>query len=325
MKNPTNKSSASAKITNKDNLKRGIMMKVGIIGAGSIGLLFASYISRALDVTIYTRTSKQAQEINKNGIKLRNEGNERVTMVRAQPIGMWTGTENFTIIAVKQYQLPPIIEKINQLSAVPEHLLFLQNGMGHLKLLEGVRANDLYVGSVEHGALKENSTTVSHNGNGVTNVAVFKGAAVSLQQLVSELNGEFPMVLHEDFYPMLIKKLIVNAVINPLTALLQVKNGVLIKNRFYFQAVQKVFAEISFILNLEQPEEYLRLVIDICKNTEDNRSSMFKDMQANNLTEIDAILGYLLDEAEKQEKEAPQLSLLYHFIKGKELDREGAL
>lgn len=297
-------------------------MKVGIIGAGSIGLLFASYISRVFEVTIYTRTSKQAREINKNGIILRNGREEKVTMVMAQPITVWQGKEDVTIIAVKQYQLPSIIEKINLLSVLPDHLLFLQNGMGHLKLLEEIGANHLYVGSIEHGALKENSYTVIHNGNGVTNVAVFKGASHTLQQFSSAFTGEFPMSFQEDFYPMLVKKLIVNAVINPLTALLQVKNGVLIDNPFYFQSVQNIFAEISFILNLEQSDEYLQLVIDICKNTADNRSSMLKDMESNRLTEVDAILGYLLDEAKRQEKQAPQISNLYYFIKGNELERE---
>ncbi|EKN66328.1 2-dehydropantoate 2-reductase [Neobacillus bataviensis LMG 21833] len=300
-------------------------MKVGIIGAGSIGLLFASYISRVFEVAIYTRTAKQAQEINKNGIILRKGEEEKVTMVKAQPFSLWQGTEDVTIIAVKQYQLPSIIEKINLLSVMPDHFLFLQNGMGHLKLLEEIGANHLYVGSIEHGALKENSYTVSHNGNGVTNVAVFKGDTITLQQFSSAFTREFPMSFQEDFYPMLEKKLIVNAVINPLTALLQVKNGVLIANPFYYQAVRNIFAEISFILNLEQSDEYLQLVIDICKNTADNRSSMLKDMEANRLTEVDAILGYLLDEARRQEKQAPQISNLYHFIKGNELEREEVL
>ena len=45
-------------------------MKIGIIGAGSIGLLFASYLSSAFSVTLYTRTSEQAKEINDHGLHL---------------------------------------------------------------------------------------------------------------------------------------------------------------------------------------------------------------------------------------------------------------
>lgn len=300
-------------------------MKVGIIGAGSIGLLFAAYISRVSDVAIYTRTQEQAAEINRNGVLLRKGTGESIALVKALPISEWLGTEELTIIAVKQYQLPAIIEKLNHLSVIPECLLFLQNGMGHLKLLKGIKANNLYVGSVEHGALKENSFTVSHNGEGVTNIAAFQGETTSLQYLAEALVLDFPIVYQKDFYDMLIKKLIVNAVINPLTAILYVKNGELIKNRFYFKVVKNLFAEISFILNLEYPDEYLQLVVDICKKTANNRSSMLKDIEANRLTEIDAILGFLLEEAKRQDKKALQIESIYYLIKGKESDQEGIL
>ena len=300
-------------------------MKVGIIGAGSIGLLFAAYISRVFEVAIYTRTQEQAAEINKYGILLRKGTEERRALVKALPISEWQGTEELTIIAVKQYQLPAIIEKLNHLSVIPECLLFLQNGMGHLKLLKGIKANSLYVGSVEHGALKENSFTVSHNGEGATNVAVFQGQTASLQYLAAALVLDFSIIFQKDFYDMLIKKLIVNAIINPLTAILHVKNGGLIENHFYFQAVKNLFAEISFILNLEHPEEYLQLVVDICKKTTNNRSSMLKDIEAYRLTEVDAILGFLLEEAKREDKKAPQIENLYYLIKGKESDREEVL
>lgn len=297
-------------------------MEIGIIGAGSIGLLFASYISRIFKVTIYTRTTTQADEINKNGIVLRKGTDETRALVKAFPVSSFKGTEDLTIITVKQYQLPAIIEKIQYLSVIPENLLFIQNGMGHIKLLEGIRANNLYVGSVEHGALKENSFTVCHNGEGALNVAVFQGDATSLQQFAASLSPDFPIVFQKDFYDMLVKKLIVNAVINPLTAILEVENGRLIDNQFYFQVVKNLFSEISFILNLENPDEHLKSVVDICEKTANNRSSMLKDIEANRLTEIDAILGFLLEQAKRQEKNSPQITNLYYLIKGKEIGWE---
>ncbi|WP_066066496.1 2-dehydropantoate 2-reductase [Neobacillus soli] len=298
-------------------------MKIGIIGAGSIGLLFASYLSRVFNVTIYTRAEEQALEINKHGILLKKGSMLKYQFVKALPMTEWRGREDLTIIAVKQYQLPAIIEKIKYLPAVPESLLFLQNGMGHLKLLENIRTNNLFVGSVEHGALKKNSFMVSHNGEGVTNVAVFHGNATLLHQLAASVSIEFPVVFQRDYYSMLINKLIVNAVINPLTAILRVKNGALITNQFYFYALKSLFSEISFILNLnlEKQEDHLQQIITICKKTAENHSSMLKDIEANRLTEIDAILGFLLEEANKQKRPATQIENLYNLIKGKEIEK----
>ena len=291
-------------------------MRVGIIGAGSIGLLFAAYLSRVFDVTVYTRSKEQAAEINQHNVLLQSGTEETIAKVKALPIADWQGSDALTIIAVKQYQLFSIIERLSQLPSMPENILFLQNGMGHLKLLDDINTSNLFVGSVEHGALKENPYTVRHNGIGTTNVAVYKGDPGFLKMFASAVSNVFPITYQEEYFAMMEKKLIANAMINPLTAILQVNNGALIDNPFYYKVLQNLFSEITSVLNLEHPEEYWQHVIKICKKTRDNRSSMLKDIEAKRLTEVDAILGYLLEEANKQGKKFPQLETLYYLIKG---------
>jgi 2-dehydropantoate 2-reductase len=300
----------------------GGIMKIGIIGAGSIGLLFASYLSKAFPVTLYTKTSEQAEKINQNGIYLKEDVSHSKASVRAFPISKWAGLEELTIIAVKQYQLRSIINQIASLEFIPQNLLFLQNGMSHLKYLKNIPAANIFVGSVEHGASKVNAYTVSHNGKGAINVALFRGEVERIKVFAEDCAAiPFPISLKEDYYDMLINKLIANAVINPLTAILQVKNGELITNTFYFAAVKKIFLEISFILNLEDPIKIFRDVLRICKKTGNNRSSMLKDLEAGRRTEIDAILGFLLEEAQVRQKTATTLESFYYLIKGKEKDR----
>src|SRR3954471_21036634 len=87
-------------------------MRVGVIGAGSIGLLFAAYLSQVFDVTVYTRSQEQANEIDLHGISLLNGTERTVAEVKALPITDWQGLEKLTIIAVKQYQLFSIIERL---------------------------------------------------------------------------------------------------------------------------------------------------------------------------------------------------------------------
>jgi 2-dehydropantoate 2-reductase len=299
-------------------------MNIGIIGAGSIGLLCAAYLSNAFSVTLYTKTSEHAEMINQKGIYLQEGSSKSRVSVRAFPISKWTGIEELTIIAVKQYQLHSIIHRITSLEFIPQNLLFLQNGMSHLKLLKNIPATNILVGSVEHGANKVNTYTVSHNGKGAINVALFKGADESIKEFAEDCAAiNFPITLKEDYYTMLINKLIANAVINPLSAILQVENGELITNTFYFAAVKKLFLEISFILNLEDPIKRFRDMLRICKKTGNNRSSMLKDLEAGRRTEIDAILGFLIEEAQVQHKTATNIESYYYLIKGKENDRRG--
>ncbi|MGG1678819.1 2-dehydropantoate 2-reductase [Neobacillus sp. NRS-1170] len=296
-------------------------MKIGIIGAGSIGLLFAASLNKSFEVKIYTRTPEQAFEINKFGIEVQKGFERKVSFVPAFPIDEWSGLEDFTIITVKQYQLPELILKVNQLPETPKNLLFLQNGMGHLKLLDQVRAHNIFVGSIEHGALRENSHTVTHNGDGVTNVAVYNGNSEPLGLLIETAPEDFPLVMKRNYHDMLLKKLIVNVVVNPLTAILRVKNGELIQNHFFYMTMKNLLTEVTSILNIEKQEPYFEQIINICKNTANNRSSMLKDIEAGRPTEIDAILGYLLEEAKRQNKTAPQVEILYYLIKGKELKK----
>lgn len=294
-------------------------MQISIIGAGSIGLLFAAKLSAFCHVNLYCRTNKQAMEINNNGLEFTQGLQSQKLSVEAFTMDDWVGAEELTIIAVKQYQLQPVLDTINSFHKKLENLLFLQNGMSHIRQIENVKAENIFIGSVEHGALKLGPRTVSFNGEGVTNIALFKGNMAFMERFCTAVQTVFPFVFKPDYYQMLINKLIINACINPLTAILQVNNGELIKNQYFYTAMSDLFTEISTILDLQNPEGYWQQIYTVCQKTASNRSSMLKDIEAKRQTEIDAILGFLLDEAELKGKQAPLIKGLYSLVKGKEL------
>jgi 2-dehydropantoate 2-reductase len=298
-------------------------MKIGIIGGGSIGLLFSYHLSGQHEVSIYTRTQEQADEINENGLHLVKGGIEQgPARVNAAPIQDWSGNEEFIVVAVKQYQLPSLISNLKDKAR--GSILFLQNGYGHIKWLSELATNKIYVGSVEHGAVRLNGFTVQHNGVGVTRTAVFKGDPDTLRELSNKAPSGFPFILEPEYKEMLIKKLVVNAVINPLTAILKVKNGELVQNPFYFKIFEQLFEECACILELTDKEQYFNNLMGVCEKTANNHSSMYKDIEIGRQTEVDAILGYLLELARSKNKKAPLIHNYYHCIKGKEHEREGA-
>ncbi len=200
--------------------------------------------------------------------------------------------------------------------------LFLQNGMGHLQLLRKLPAHEIYIGSVEHGAYREGANMVHHNGKGVTRIAVFKGSIEFLNSFQAKIPRlRFLSFLNQTIIRCWSEKLIVNAAINPLTAILQVRNGELIENPHYNDILQGVFSELMSILKLENKDELYNHVEAVCKNTAQNRSSMLKDLENNQPTEVDAILGYLLEEAENNLIDAPLIRTFYHLVKGKEFKK----
>jgi 2-dehydropantoate 2-reductase len=299
-------------------------MKIGIIGGGSIGLLFSYYLSVHNEVSIYTRTQEQTDLINKHGLHLvKGGGIEQASVqVAAAPVEEWTGSEDLTVIAVKQYQLADLMTDIK--NKAKGKILFLQNGYGHIKLLSELATPDIYVGSVEHGAVRENGFTVQHNGMGVTRIAVYRGKTGHHRELTTIAPSDFPFIFESDFKEMLIKKLVVNSVINPLTAILKVKNGELIHNPFYFEIFKQMFKECAYVLDLPDQEQYFQNLMTVCEKTANNHSSMYKDIENGRQTEIDAILGYLLELARSKKIKAPLIHNYYQCIKGKEHERERA-
>jgi 2-dehydropantoate 2-reductase len=303
---------------------RGFDMKIGIIGGGSIGLLFSFYLSSLHQVTLYTRTLSQAELINEDGVNLVRGNMSENRRINAVPVSAWKGTEDIVIIAVKQYQLPGILAVLEKQPLDSMRLLFLQNGMGHLKLLHEMKAKGIFVGTVEHGAVRLAPNEVSHNGAGVTKCAVFKGEGTLLAELSSAIPPDFTLRVEQDYYSLMVKKLVVNAVVNPLTAAFRVTNGTLLENPFYYQIFCRVFEETADVLGLERKEEHFSNVISVCHNTSNNRSSMLKDIEAGRPTEIEAILGFILEEAKKKQKAAPLIRNYYTLIKGEEFQGEGS-
>jgi 2-dehydropantoate 2-reductase len=294
-------------------------MDIGIIGGGSIGLLFAAYlIEKGNVVTLYTRSENQASILNQHGITKEFNANHTYSNVSAACYLKGIRTHELIIIAVKQYHLSNLLETLH---AIPRTipLLFLQNGMSHIKLLAGLDHEQILVGVVEHGALKKNETMIFHSGVGTTKIGIYKGNKALINSFIEAGSStNFPIQEEEDWYDMLLSKLVVNAMINPLTALLRVENGQLIQNPHFFGLFTRLYEEIVTVLKPEDPNVWWEAVKMVCENTAKNRSSMLRDVEQSKPTEIDGILGFLRDLHHEQKCEIPFIHFLYQGIKGLE-------
>ncbi|MFC4320285.1 2-dehydropantoate 2-reductase [Litchfieldia salsa] len=294
-------------------------MNIGIIGGGSIGLLFGYYLSTFHEVTIYTRNEMQANALRQGGIILEREGELKNRKVNSKSLTSGLLQHQVVIIAVKQYDLENLlIETEEELRTIPS-LLFLQNGMSHLRLLDLLDNKTVGVGIVEHGAMKMSVTTVKHTGIGAVKISAYKG---SVDDLISMFNYEEANMLNvrneKSLQTSMNTKLVINAVINPLTALYRVENGWLLSNQFFIKTMQELFDEVISVISIQDKEQLWDLIVSICHNTANNRSSMLKDIDLGRETEVDSILGYILERAREQNKLLPVTSFLYSAVKGLE-------
>lgn len=291
----------------------GGKMKIGIIGGGSIGLLMSAKLGEQHDVTIYVRSQQQKQSIHQYGIGLSQQPNPYFVKAR---VTEELGGEDCFIVCVKQ---PQLLQVLPLLTAYVKQMpvIFLQNGMGHINQLTDVPFPVL-LGIVEHGALRENDHQVTHTGEGVMRLAALNGERTILKTMVGKLNRpDFSVQKEDDWLRMLQEKLVINAVINPLTALFAVTNGTINHNPHITTIAKELCREASGVLGLDFPEQWSR-VQTVADQTEGNESSMWKDIKEGRQSENDAISGYLLHHAKQ---DIPYTAFAYHSIKALEMKR----
>ncbi|WP_407268084.1 2-dehydropantoate 2-reductase [Radiobacillus sp. PE A8.2] len=290
-------------------------MKIGVIGGGAVGLLISSLLAdQGHQVTIYVRRQDQKHMINKIGIEFLSSPD--IFQVRAMLIDELQ-QEDFIFICVKYYQIEQILTVLKNSSST---LIFIQNGMGHIDLINKMDfASTIIVGTFEHGALKVNDYSVIHTGKGKLNIALLSGNELVLSSTYKAIDSlSFPVEIEQNWHVMLSEKLVINAVINPLTALFQVKNGEILTNPHVVALGKQLCKEAASVLQLNAEKQWRR-VIGIAGNTNENESSMKMDLKNNQLTEIEGISGYLLKHASV---DIPYTRFVYQSIKALECYRE---
>ncbi len=116
-------------------------------------------------------------------------------------------------------------------------------------------------------------------------------------------------------------KLAVNAVINPLTALFEVKNGAIHDNPLLKELSEKLLEEIVKVintLNIELALDPRKHLIEVISTTSNNISSMLQDILNCRKTEIDYINGVIVEIGKFLGIDVHLNELIYKLIKIKE-------
>lgn len=289
-------------------------MKIGVIGGGSVGLLVSSFLCEKHDVTIYVRSKEQKIALNSCGLYFSDFVDP--LSVRALLLEEIEEADCY-IICVKQHHIAQVLPIINQLHRQTP-LLFLQNGMGHMKLLKEID-HPVFLGVVEHGALRKNNHHVYHTGKGSIKLAVYQGKHQLLIDMVHQLHlPEFPIETVEEWERLLAEKLMINAVINPLTALFNIPNGQILTNPYICYLAKKLCKEAASVLKLDDDIQWERIQ-RIAYQTQENISSMLTDIREGKQTENEAISGFLIQESQES---IPYTSFVYHGVKALALKKD---
>lgn len=289
-------------------------MLIQIIGAGAVGMLMASFVAEAnLPVHIVTRRDQQAELLLQQGLTRQNmDGTMQRFSVQAST--QLINEKSVVIVAVKYDQLADVLETLHTINyQIP--ILFVQNGLAHYEQGLQLPQQHIAYSSVQFGAQKQDDTTVLHRGIGPIKIAVARGQIESFK-VIHQLNDQvFPIVQQFDAEHMLTEKALLNCFINPLTAILQVKNGELVTNKYAFQILQTLYNELMEVFPAMLKTVRFEDVCGLCERTAMNTSSMLTDRLKGQKTEVDTIVGAVIEKARKNGHTVPTLTLLYRLVK----------
>ncbi|KAI4123651.1 MAG: hypothetical protein LQ338_005167 [Usnochroma carphineum] len=253
------------------------------------------------------------------------------------------------IVSVKAFHTVEALRRVAHRLTPRSSILFIQNGMGIVEEINELVFPDpanrpqYLLGVISHGIYRERRFHLVHGGHGTTALAIlprdteeftpdFEPSALYLIRTMTRT----PVLAAVGFAPtdllqLQIEKLAVNAVINPLTALLGCLNGDLLHQPSVSRVVRLLLAEISLVIrslpelqgapNVKVRFDIKRLeaqVIGIALRTAGNKSSTLQDISNGRLTEIEYITGYLIRRGEEVGIQCVLNFMLMHMIKAKE-------
>jgi len=300
-------------------------MRILVVGAGALGLLFAGILERhGGEVAVLTRRREAAEAIASMGVEV------------VSRYGAWTSWPecsndvriardiDVALICVKSYDTAEVAVRISKY--LPEDCLVVtvQNGYNNVATLVSIFSQHRVVaGYTMQASTLLGLNKVYHAYDGETALGghpLTKTDYESIRGVAEEFSrhGLRSLVL-EDIYPELVVKLVINSIINPLTAILGVRNGVLARLGSLAPLVEGLIREGSTFaeaLGVQLSVEELReRVFDAMEATAENKSSMLQDVERGRMTEVEFINGAISEVLRATGRPAPLNAALTTLVK----------
>ncbi len=274
-------------------------MKAYVIGSGAIGSLFACHLALAgAEVVLVARNARTARHIQRSGVRLTGVRGERTAMIPVVMSAEADPSADLVLVCVKAYDTAAAADQHIELLQSAALVVSLQNGIGNIEEITR-RIGDARVlaATTTMGAFVASPGIINHVGEGETVIGELRGGASERAQRVADLftSAGLKTAVSENIQTLLWTKLCVNAAINPLTALLRVRNGALIEGESTRALMTSVVDEVVAVARtigvaLDGPAMCER-ALDVARLTANNRSSMLTDVLGGKRTEIDFING----------------------------------
>ena len=296
-------------------------MKVLVYGAGAVGLTYSSaLVVSGCDVTIFAR-SKTAAILRRDGL-IRSGGFEPFHIFPDQ----FRVTEHLTNQDICRYKFDVILlcTKLSDLPTIQEDIVricelspatrvvLMQNGWGINQFFSNQIPEELLFNSfIYFGAIRPELNTAHITAVGgvssIGNIVTKSGDSI-IEDLVRRIHsGGIPCDFSSDIGAKIWTKMLYNCTTNPLSFILNVKNGELLNNAYAKYTITSLVNELfqvtkalGYSLAWPTAAAYLDYLFNsLLPLTANHRSSMLQDRVSQRKTEIDFLNGAVVEIAKE--------------------------
>jgi len=293
--------------------------KILIVGTGALATLFAARLAQAgRHVTMLGTWKEGLDALGKNGARLVNaNGKEHQFNVRVTNNPQECVWIKHALVLVKAWQTERVARQLAECLAEDGVAVTLQNGLGNRETLaQSLGSDRVGLGITTTGATLLGPGVARAGGEGIISIE----RHLALGPIDEALKAaSFNVQIVEDAQSLIWGKLVINAAINPLTALLRVPNGQLLERPSARRMMGSLAHETARVASAEKINlpftDPVAAAEDVARKTGANHSSMFQDVLRGAPTEIDAICGAVVKAAQKHHIHTPANWACWNLVK----------
>lgn len=297
-------------------------MKTAIIGAGAMGSLFGGLLSRTgEEVWLVDVWKEHIDAIRSTGLGIEEKGKTQTISVRATSDVTSIGKADLILFFVKSYHTEKAVTDSLVLQKEDTLFLTLQNGLGNEETIcKQVDRKKVILGVTGQGATLLGPGHIRHAGWGKTYVGELDGKISDRVTRVAQIfhKAGIETEVSSRIHDLVWEKLLVNVGINALAAMTGLKNGQLLDYPETLRLMEALVSEAAGLAKNKgiqiqgNPIDRVKAVIEA---TRENRCSMGQDLDRKRRTEIDAINGAVVREAERLGISVPCNQMITDLIK----------
>ena len=283
------------------------------MGAGALGCLFGALLQIAGFDVVFVARGKQLEALRKS-LKISGILNTELKVYATNK----PEDADITFVTVKAYDTENVARLLAEVN--PGIVCSLQNGVGNEEILQKY-CKKVLGGVTSYGANLIDYGHINYAGEGYTYIGELDGKISDEAKTVVEVlrSAKIKAEVVSDIVFRIWAKTVVNSAINPLTALLKVKNGEIVRNTYLWNIAKRVAEEGMEVLKKMGFEfDAVKEVKRVAEMTANNRSSMLQDIERGKKTEIDYINGAIVKKGKELGIDCCVNEVLVNLIKSLE-------